>query len=113
MSRTTEMVLGLLGGIFGIGAAFFALFIGSIDEAVSGSQEISGLGGSAFFFSALAIIGAILVKFKAKLAGWIMLISGIAILVSISLFGVLPALLLVPAGLMGIIRKEKKEITTA
>ncbi|WP_096439037.1 hypothetical protein [Alteribacter populi] len=109
MSRTTEMVLGILGGLIGFGGAFFALFIGSIDEAVSGSNEISGLGTSAFLFSTLAIIGAIVVKFKAKLGGWLMLISGVAILISISLFGVVPALFLVAAGLMGIIRKPKQQ----
>ncbi|ARI75626.1 hypothetical protein [Halobacillus mangrovi] len=109
MSRTTEMVLGILGGLIGFGGAFFALFVGSLDEALNGSSELSGLGSSAFLFSATAIIGAIIVKFKAKLGGWIMLISGVAILVSISLFGVVPALLLIPAGLMGIIRKPKTE----
>ncbi|WP_280770321.1 hypothetical protein [Salipaludibacillus daqingensis] len=74
---------------------------------MTGSNEISGLGASAFLFSALAVIGGIVVKFKAKLGGWLMLISGVAILISISLFGVVPALLLIPAGLMGIIRKAK------
>ncbi|WP_233269429.1 hypothetical protein [Alteribacillus sp. YIM 98480] len=47
-------------------------------------------------------------KFKPKTGGWMMAISGIAILFSISLFGVVPALFLVPAGLMGILRKEKQ-----
>ncbi|MBU8906503.1 hypothetical protein [Desertibacillus haloalkaliphilus] len=109
MSRTTEVVLGIIGGLIGFGGAFLALFIGGIDEAVSGSSEISGLGASAFLFSALAIIGAIVVKFKAKAGGWLMVISGIAILISISLFGVVPALFLVAAGLMGIMRKPKKQ----
>lgn len=113
MSRTTEMVLGIFGGLIGFGGAFFALFIGSIDEAVNGSNEISGLGASAFLFSALAIIGGIVVKFKAKFGGWLMVISGVAILISISLFGVIPALFLIPAGLMGIIRKSKPQSVAA
>jgi hypothetical protein len=107
-----EMVLGIIGGLIGFGGAFFALFVGSIDEALTGSREISGLGASAFLFSALAVIGAIVVKFKAKLGGWLMGISGIAILISISLFGVVPALFLIPAGLMGILRKEKNQQST-
>lgn len=64
MSRVTEMVLGIIGGLIGFGGAFFALFVGSIDESVSGSNQISGLGTSAFLFSALAIIGAITVNLK-------------------------------------------------
>ena len=112
MSRTTEMILGILGGLIGFAGAFFALFIGAIDEAVSGSQQLNGLGASAFLFSAVGIIGAILVKFKEKIGGWLMLISGIAILISISLFGVIPALFLIPAGLMGIIRKSQSKPRT-
>lgn len=113
MSRTTEMVLGILGGLIGFGGAFFALFIGSVDTAVNGSSEVSGLGSSAFIFSILAIIGAVIVKFKAKLGGWLMLICGIAIIVSISLFGIVPAVFLIIAGLMGILRKEKKQTINA
>ena len=113
MSRTTEMVLGILGGLFGIGGAFFALFMGAVDESFNGSSELSGLGSSAFFFSVLAIIGGIMVKFKPKLAGWLMLISGVSILISIGLFGVVPALFLIAAGLMGIIRKSKKQTEAA
>lgn len=109
MSRTIEMVLGILGGLIGFGGAFFALFMGTLDEAFNGTSELSGLGTSAIIFSSIAIIGAIVVKFKAKLGGWLMLISGIAIVISISLFGVIPTLFLVPAGLMGILRKPKQK----
>ena len=107
MQRTTEFVLGLIGGIFGIFGAFFGLFFGAVDKAVSGSGTIISLGSSAFIFAALGIIGSIVVKFKPKFGGVLLLVSGIGVLISISLFGVLPALLLIPAGLMGLIRKEK------
>ncbi|SDX88379.1 hypothetical protein [Salimicrobium album] len=107
MSRMTEMALGIIGGLIGFGGAFFALFIGSVDAAFNETSELGNLGASAFIFSSLAVVGAVVVKFKAVLGGWLMLISGIAILISISLFGVVPALFLVPAGLMGIFRKEK------
>lgn len=100
MKRTTEFVLGLIGGIIGFGAAFFALFFGAVDEAVSGGEsEITGLGSMAFLFSILAIVGSVVVKFKAKVGGILMLVSGVGGLVSISLFYVLPALLLVIGGL--------------
>ncbi|MDZ7370213.1 MAG: hypothetical protein ONB12_03480 [candidate division KSB1 bacterium] len=107
MKRTTEMILGIIGALIGFGGAFFALFMGTLDSAFNGSSELNGLGAGAFIFSATGFIGAIVVKFKAKLGGWIMLISGIAILISISLFGVIPLLFLGGAGLMGILRKDK------
>jgi len=110
MKRTTEFVLGLLGGIFGFGAAFFALFFGVVDEAVSGSSsEVTGLGWAALLFSVLAIVGSIVVKFKAKVGGILMLLAAIGGFISVSLFYVLPGLLLLIAGLMGIFRKEKRE----
>lgn len=37
LSRTTEFVLGLIGGIFGFGGTFFALAFGAVDKAVSDS----------------------------------------------------------------------------
>lgn len=113
MSRTTEMVLGIIGSLLGFGGAFLALFIGSVDEAFNGTSGVSGLGTSAFLFSALAFIGSILVKFKAKLGGWLLLISGIAIIISISLFGIVPALFLIASGLMGILRKQKVQKSIA
>nr|NNM89853.1 DUF4064 domain-containing protein [Bacilli bacterium] len=110
MNRTTEFVLGLIGGIFSFGGAFFAMFFGAFDKAATGTGgSISSLGIAAFVFAILAILGSILVKFKAKIGGVLMLISGVGILISISLFGVLPALLLIPAGLMGLLRKESKK----
>jgi hypothetical protein len=113
LSRTTELVLGILGSLGGFAGAFFALFMGEVDKAFSnGQSEISGLGSSAFLFSVLAFIGAILVKFKPKLGGWLMIISAVAIVISISFFGIIPGLFLFAAGLMGVIRKQKSPQTT-
>jgi len=114
MNRTTEFVLGLLGGIFGFGGALFAIMFGAVDEAVSGgSSEITGLGWAALLFSLLAIVGGVVVKFKPKVGGILMLVSGIGGLISISLFYVLSTLLLVIGGLMGIFRKDKAKQAAA
>ncbi|WP_091271741.1 hypothetical protein [Alteribacillus persepolensis] len=109
MNRVTEMVLGIIGGLIGFGAAFFALFMGTIDAAVNeAASGLTALGISAFVFSGLAVIGAIAVKWKPVFCGWVMAVSGLILLISLGLFGVVPALFLIPAGLMGIIRKEKQ-----
>ncbi|VEF46206.1 membrane protein [Bacillus freudenreichii] len=112
MKRTTEFVLGLLGGIFGFFGAILALFIGGVDAAISssGSSEIIGLGWAAIFLSILGIVGAVLVKGRSKAGGIMMLISAIGGLISISLFYLLPFVLLLIAGLMGIFRKDKTKI---
>lgn len=46
MKRTTEFVLGLIGGIFGILCAFIALFIGGVASAMEaeGASNVIGLG---------------------------------------------------------------------
>lgn len=111
MKRTVEFILGLLGGIFGFGAALFAIFFGAVDEALSGtSSEVTVLGWSALLFSALAIVGSVVVRFKAKMGGILMLVSAIGGVISVSLFYGLPGLLLLIAGLMGVFRKGKSEI---
>lgn len=109
MKRTTEFILGLLGGLIGVGSAFFAMFFGTVDEAINGSSEVTSLGGVALVVSLIAIVASVVVKFKAKLGGWLMLACGVAGLICISLFYVLPFVLLLIAGLMGIIRKPKKQ----
>lgn len=109
MKRTTEFVLGLIGGIFGILFAFIALFIGGVDAAFSenGTSSIIGLGWAAVFLSILGIIGSVVVKGKAKVGGILMLIAAVGGTISISMFYILPGILLLIAGLMGVIRKDK------
>lgn len=99
--RTTEFILALLGGIFGIFAAIFAIMFGSFTES-----SVQLLGWSALVFSAVAIVSSVLVRIKPKIAGGLMLVSAIGGLISISLFYVLPFILLLVAGLMSLLRKS-------
>ena len=107
--RTTEFVLGLLGGIFGFGVSFIALAVGGIGKAfgASGASTISSLGWFALLFSILAIVGCVVVKHKSKMGGIFMLIATIGGLICVSFFFILPFVLLLIAGLMGISRKDK------
>ncbi|WP_117170090.1 DUF4064 domain-containing protein [Paraliobacillus sediminis] len=109
MSRTTEFVLGLIGGILGFFGAIIALFVGGLDAAFNetGSSSITGLGWSAFLFSALAIVGSVVVKSKAKLGGILLLVSAVGGLISISFFYLISAVLIGIAGIMGLVRKDK------
>lgn len=109
MKRTTEFVLGLIGGIFGFLGAFFALFIGGVDAVLnsSGTSEIIGLGWAAVVFSIVAIVGSVVVRSKAKVGGILLLVAGIGGLISISFYYILPAVLQIIAGLMTLIKKDK------
>lgn len=113
--RTTEFVLGLIGGIIGFGAAILALMIGGIDAAFSetGTSTVTGLGWAAFLFSALAIVGSVVVKSKAKLGGILLLISAVGGIISISMFYLVSAILIGIAGLMGVIKKDKTKENAA
>ncbi len=105
-SRTTELVLGLIGGIFGFFGALFAIGIGGLGGAfgASGASDIVGLGFAAIIFSIIGIIGAVTVKSKPKRAGTLMIISAFGGLICISLAFLLPFILLLIGGIMA--RKE-------
>ena len=102
--------MGLIAGIFGIIASILAMFIGGIDAAFSdsGTSQITGLAIAALLFSILGIVGSAFAKSKPKLSGWLMLISGIAGFVSISMFYILSGVLFIIAGFMGILTKKKR-----
>jgi hypothetical protein len=108
--RTTEFVLGLIGGIIGFFGAILALMFGGIGSAfgADGASSISNLGWSAIIFSILGIVGAAIVNSKTKLSGWLMLVSAIGGVISISLFYLLPFVLLFIAGLMALLKKDKQ-----
>ncbi|MBM7552112.1 DUF4064 domain-containing protein [Thalassobacillus pellis] len=109
MNRTAEFVLGLIGGIFGFIGAIMALFLGGLDAALNstGTSEISGLGWMAFLFSILAVVGAVVVRNKAKAGGIMLIIAAVGGLISISMFYLIPAVLIGIAGIMGVVRKDK------
>ncbi|MCY8918095.1 DUF4064 domain-containing protein [Bacillus atrophaeus] len=113
MKRTTEFVLGLLGGIFGFIGAIMALVIGGLDASFNstGTSDIIGLGWGAVFLSILGIVASVIVRKKAKLGGSLLIVSGIGGLICISLFYLLPAVLLIIPGVMGLARKDKTTTT--
>ncbi|HHK5554661.1 hypothetical protein COL11_00085 [Bacillus anthracis] len=113
MKRTTEFVLGLIGGIFGIICAFIALMIGGLGAAfeAEGANSIIGLGWAAVGLSILGIVGSVVVKSKAKAGGIMMTIAAIGGFICIFVFYILPGILLLIGGLMGIFRKDKASVS--
>ncbi|MDG0918404.1 DUF4064 domain-containing protein [Bacillus paranthracis] len=113
MKRTAEFVLGLIGGIFGILCAFIALFIGGLGSALEadGANTVIGLGWGAVGLSVLGIVGSVMVRSKAKAGGIMMTVAAIGGFICISLIYLLPGVLLLIGGLMGIFRKGKAAIS--
>lgn len=105
-SRTVELILGIIGGVFGLIGAILAFFIGGIGSAFGmGSSDLYVLGVSALLASVVGIIGAVYVLRDAKWGGIILIASAIWLLISISLFGALGAVLLGIAGLLALFRR--------
>ncbi|MBG0964139.1 DUF4064 domain-containing protein [Bacillus sp. SRB1LM] len=113
MKRTTEFVLGLIGGIFGILCAFIALFIGGLGSALEadGANTVIGLGWGAVALSVLGIVGSVMVRSKAKAGGIMMTVAAIGGFICISAIYLLPGVLLLIGGLMGIFRKDKATVS--
>ncbi|MEC0073260.1 DUF4064 domain-containing protein [Bacillus bombysepticus] len=113
MKRTTEFVLGLIGGIFGILGAILALMVGGLGAAfeAEGANSIIGLGWAAVGLSILGIVGSVVVKSKAKAGGIMMTIAAIGGIICIFVFYILPGILLLIGGLMGIFRKDKTSVS--
>ena len=107
----TSFILGLIGGIVGFFSGILALAVGGLAGVfgAEGAGTVSSLGWVAIVFSILAIISSVLIGSKRKLGGWLMIISGIAILICISLFGILPAVLLVIGGIVALSKKDKNK----
>ena len=102
--RTLEFILGLIGGILGILVAYFVLFFGNVGETFDliAFGDIKKLGMTTLLFSIYGIIGAVIVRFNGKQGGWIMVTSAVGGVISSSLFYLIPGILLLIPGVMGI-----------
>lgn len=108
VSRVGEMVLAIVGGIFGIIFGIVALGLGGVQSALHASGSNVAINGTiAILFSTLAIVMAFFVSSRPKLAGWLLLLAAVGGLVSISAFYILSFILILIAGLMSLLRGRK------
>lgn len=107
--RIAELILVIIGGLAGFGGALFALFVGGIDAAFSstGNSSIIGLGLSAVAFSLIGLVGGALVLKKPKLSGWMMIVSAVGGLISISWGYVIAFLVLLVGGILGLLGQRE------
>ena len=100
--RTGALVLGIIAGLAGIVSAVLALLVGGLGGAfdAEGAGTVVGLGWSALGFSLLGLVGAALSLAKSRIAAVIMLVAGVAVGISISLFAVIATPLFLVAALL-------------
>jgi hypothetical protein len=100
--RIAALILGVVGGVFGLIAALLALGIGGIGSATGqqGGGQIIGLGWSAFAFCILGFLGSGLAMGKPKLGAVLLLVAGLGFFISISWFAIITAPLFLIAALL-------------
>ena len=100
--KTAALVLGIVGGVFGILAGLLAMLVGGIGSAfeAEGSGSVVGLGFAAILLGVLGIIGGALSNRSPGKAGIVQAIAGLAGFIAISLFWVLSGVLLLLGALM-------------
>ncbi len=102
MGRTAELVLGVIGGVFGILAAIFVINVGGLSETLGYShyEFFYNRGGAGLLLGCIGIIGAAIVNRNNRIAGGLMLLSAVGGLLALGLFWSLSFILLLVAGLL-------------
>jgi len=105
ISRTGEMVLGILGGVFGLIAAVLELGIAGMDASLNGHTDIGGLTVGMFIVSIAAIILPFFISRNRKLIGWLTIVAGALMFVFAGGFGILSGILVIIGGILILARK--------
>jgi hypothetical protein len=106
--------IGLIGGFFGFVGGIAAILAGSLSAAYEVSSQagtLYGLGFAAFVFSIIGIVGGIFER-KRLIGGVLMLVAAVGVLISISIFGVLPFLFFLVGAIVIFARKSEHEVVT-
>lgn len=119
MARTAELVVGIIGGVFGILGALVAFVGGGFVAAVGEDASATSIMGRAILALAASILGivaSVLLRDPGRRRLWsaIAIASGAIVLFAIGGFGIVGGPMLAIAGLMGFLRKDPEEalITT-
>lgn len=94
--KIAGLVLGIIGGIFGLVSASCVALVGEVADVV-GMEEgssIAIMGYIGFAAAITAIVGSSFAITKPKIASIVMIISGILILVSTGGLGIIPFIII-------------------
>lgn len=106
-NRVAEMILGIMGSIFGILGGLFAIMIDGIgaEFGAQDSGSITGLGIAVIITCIITLILSCIINKKRVLIGILLIIGGILNFIFISFFGILSGILILVAGILVLIRK--------
>lgn len=102
MSRTAELVLGIIGGIFGLLASMAVIAFGGLGESVGafGYEEFYSRGAAGLLLGVIGIIGAAIVNSRNKVAAGLMIVSAVGGLFALGLFWGISFILLLVGGIL-------------
>ncbi|WP_412521650.1 DUF4064 domain-containing protein [Staphylococcus simulans] len=107
-NRIAEIVLGIVGSIFGIIGGITALMVASANEAVgnSGSGDVYTLGIIVIFLSIATFVISCLIKRKRIVMSILLIIAGVLDFFLIGIYGIIAGILILAAGVLALLRKE-------
>ena len=100
VSRTFEMILGIIGSLIGITSGSFLIFLESFGHA-----HTSFLGAVAIFASILGLISTYMLRKNEEAAGIGFLIATMFVIVGADYINVISAVFLLAAGILTLFRK--------
>jgi hypothetical protein len=111
--RTSALVLGIIGGVFGIIAGLLAMMIGGAGAAFEAqdSGTVVGLGFSAVFIGVLGIVGGALAPRYPKAAAILQLISAVLGFIAVSLFWIFSGILLLIGAALAFFGRRARPVT--
>lgn len=108
--RLAALILGIIGGVFGLGGAACAVGVGAVGSAfgAEGGKTVLGLGVAAFPLAVAGLVGGAIAMVKPLAAGIILVVSGIGIIIAISAGGAVPGVLLIIGGIFALVGRKRQ-----
>ena len=111
--RTASLVLGIIGGVFGIIAGLLAMLVGGAGAvfAAQGAGTVVGLGFAAVFIGVVGIVGGALAPRYPRVAAILQAASGILGFIAVSLFWIFSGILLIIGAILAFFGHERSRVT--
>lgn len=108
ISRTPESILGIIGAVIGLIVAAFLVLASDWQSAFGGTGEVSRFyGWVTVLFAAVGAVAAFFINSRTKLAGALLLISGVGGFLMLQSLYIVPGILCVIAGAMCLLRSRQ------